>query len=107
MPYFRKLGLRILKDNDSLGAFIGMTDETDPRTYNSPFKAGRIIFGLEEEEFNFLFTPSFAPPHLGFAATPKQVAQHIRDFTHQRKAWVEHLTNRQQLKKKIKVTQRR
>ncbi len=41
---------------------------------------GEEMFGLDEEEFSYLFHPNYDRPGLGEKATPKRVARHIREF---------------------------
>ena len=84
---FRKLGLRLMKTQNFGYGYICLAKE-DGTTYGDEFVAGRVIFGLTEEETSFLFIPNH-PYDLDDGnelcspsdeATPKQVAKHIRKF---------------------------
>lgn len=86
MPTFRKLGLRLFRDNVSGDGYVGiLRDDEYPEGADSD--ASERIFGLGFAEHLYLFTPNaHAPFYLalprgpGHRATPKQVAAHIRRF---------------------------
>lgn len=78
MPAFRRLGLHLAKDR--LPSVNG--DES-----GDPEAAAEEIFGLDNEEFIFLFTPA-DPIDDGYDesdATPQQVAAKIRQFVERRR----------------------
>ena len=93
IPEFRKLGLRLKKNNWDLfnPTYVGLDTETDEdladkSSYLLTLEASKYIFGLSNQETNELFTPE------GYAmyyrksfnsasdATASDVAQHIRNF---------------------------
>jgi hypothetical protein len=77
MPEFRRLGLQLVKLNSNY-AFV-----VSARTGASAFGAAQEIFGLDQDESAYLFSPGIlyhgeeSPPR---TATPREVASHIRDF---------------------------
>jgi len=77
IPAFRKAGL-VMKRNkyDSNFKFIPVLKDM-PGNIDNTFIAGKEIFGLSRGEFNHLFVPEYA---LTYNATPKQAAEHIRNF---------------------------
>lgn len=94
MPEFRRLGLRLTKgrpdpSNDVFDANMCVTlKQSHARaTLDGSFKAASKVFGLSEEESEYLFAPNADHPYddygkwsPGGEATPKEVARHIRRF---------------------------
>lgn len=89
IPSFRKLGLR-LKPNRSEGrAHVTLKDFSgwSARFENAPRLAARKIFGLDTDEFEYLFVPNTASYNGNIFrrspsenASAKKVAAHIRKF---------------------------
>lgn len=87
IPSFRRLGLYL---NDNFDVDIKNYNGLNSDMWGSPAIAASIIFGLKENEFEYLFIPrdrdlNRTPPEFkgikpGENATPKQVAKHIRQF---------------------------
>lgn len=87
VPSFRKLGLQLKarKHEKTLVTLKGFTG----RWWNGPRYASEKVFGLNENEMEYLFVPEsgIALPEiglmeegLGFHASAKEVAKHIRQF---------------------------
>jgi len=87
IPSLRRAGLRLVHDEQvdnqayvTLNGQVGSWD--DP--FESSQAAAKEVFGLDYDEFSFLFIPesfSYAGrPSLSEKATPKQVARNIRFF---------------------------
>lgn len=77
IPAFRRLGLRMYKHNyaDDLSVpWIGMKGD---HRYNAAPRAAKAIFGLNYDEFTFLFIPTISLPE---NASAKDVAKNIRRF---------------------------
>lgn len=86
MPAFRRLGLRLV-NNEALG-FGVVTMKGSNFDDDSSTDAAHQVFGLDNREFEYLFTPegdSLSEIGLtergpGEDATAKEVARHIRSF---------------------------
>ena len=70
IPSFRRAGLRMTVLNDD-----GATPEFGGEL---GFRAAALFFGISDCDSCFLFSPSSS--RLGDGATPKRVAEHIREF---------------------------
>jgi hypothetical protein len=91
IPSLRKAGLRMVKIYDSyVNAVVCMKNEENPN-HNSPEAAAAEVFGLDTEEFEYLFVPESSVPSslydMGLDpygpdedADAKEVARHIRRF---------------------------
>lgn len=93
IPAFRKLGLRLFNNNGF--PWVGMEGDDSFYWQSNPEKAGAAIFGLDEEEFSFLFLPRedldgeremtdqeemFGRTAPSKTSSAKEVADHIRYF---------------------------
>lgn len=89
IPSFRKLGLR-LKTNRRYGStHVTLSSLTGSAAYaeNAPRLAAREVFGLNLDEFEYLFIPATTiiindkmVNSPGYSASAKRVATHIRKF---------------------------
>lgn len=73
MPYFRRLGLRLLRGENDVVARVGLA--SDPDNWQ-PMEAASEVFGITEEESAELFSPNDDEGD----ATPKYVAKKIEKF---------------------------
>ncbi len=92
IPALRKAGLRLTLNVDyrsngmNGGLFVVcLKGKEDTASFNSSFIAGRKVFGINNEEFEWLFVPGTYSPvlhryNLSCDASAKQVAGHIREF---------------------------
>lgn len=88
-PSFRRLGLRLAQEAFGSGrAWVYLKGR--PRG-DGPWLAGKKIFGLNKEEFNFLFISyeninvfMYDRNSLGPLSSAKEVANHIRFFAEKR-----------------------
>jgi hypothetical protein len=93
IPSFRKLGLRLFRPGpDDLGGYVGLKNHRC-NSMAAPWHASKKLFGLNEEEAAYIFTPDCDLPSYAFMnddwglkmspaynASAKQVAKHIRAF---------------------------
>lgn len=91
IPSLRRAGLRLVKSSkDESLSYVTLKQqmvshaETFDETYDSSVRAAEQVFGITEEEFQFLFVPNGTEYHghkpAGDEAGPKKVAQNIRFF---------------------------
>jgi hypothetical protein len=83
IPSFRRLGLRLVKDQGE-PAYVQLRGMTPSEYTDKSIQAAEVFFGLSEPEARFLFIPDKTLggrySHLGEGATPKQVAKNIEGF---------------------------
>lgn len=94
IPSFRKLGLQLKKSPRENHAHVTIKNFSgwSARFENAPRLAARKIFGLDTDEFEYLFVPSTAiytnDNRLRHSpserASAKQVAAHIRKFVNRK-----------------------
>ena len=89
IPALRKAGLRLVESTNGPRLFTVSIKGGSTSEHEAPKLAAREIFGLENDEFEYLFIPDsgITFPELGLPregpthqATAKQVAKHIRQF---------------------------
>ena len=92
IPSFRRLGLRMSRYIGGYVAFPHLLE--DEPSMEATIRAGEVIFGLDKDEFRYLFIPyedleeddkeyqeeSFGEASPYRSATAMQVADHIRSF---------------------------
>jgi hypothetical protein len=90
IPEFKKLGLEYRRTNDGM-ITTAFADELPPpepywfRPWDAAIQTAKRLFGLDNEEVNFLFAPADDIDHEKFGwpeedATAADVAFHIRQF---------------------------
>ena len=83
MPEFRELGLQLIACpaafRDGVIGKIGLKDDPDCGAEH----ASAVIFGLSEDEHDYLFVPDWSND-LDENASAKEVADHIRRFVEER-----------------------
>lgn len=82
IPALKRVGLKLKKHNGGYPTVVTM--DGLGCNLHSAEKAAKKVFGLNVQEFEYLFVPDFVNKSLGSDATAKQVAKHIRKFV---KAW--------------------
>lgn len=94
IPSFRKLGLRLFRADEYHKPFVSMIGfkpknsyDFGDYSYQSAQNAGAKVFGLNDQEFRYVFIPNARydmsgnwPDAPSSEATAKQVAKHIRAF---------------------------
>jgi hypothetical protein len=91
MAIFRKLGLRMSRDRNGFPTIHLVGQDVNDRWTNTADIAANVIFGLDDQEFEYLFLPTYDYDPItgleknfgrkpGSNATPKQVAKHIRRY---------------------------
>lgn len=78
MPKFQNLGLRLAQTDERT------IEPILPDADLEGWTVAMYLFDLTTEDAQYLFIPMYRHPELGFgearSATPKQVAEHIREF---------------------------
>lgn len=85
MPEFQALGLRLTKQHGSSHCYISTADSdaevtTHGDTYRTSLAAACDIFEIGFEDAEYLFSPESFPDNPRYDASPKEVAQHIKDY---------------------------
>lgn len=92
IPEFQALGLHLTRSEDRV-VHVSVDKEQASRHWESTLRAANVVFGLDEEQTEWLFIPSetcrsdwdddedYGPDGKPFDdASPRSVAEHIRDF---------------------------
>lgn len=80
------------RDAADISLIVGLRGDNSSYATISSFETAQVVFGLSQEESEFLFAPfghdfdKDENNHLAYDATPKQIARHIRKFVRDKQA---------------------
>lgn len=77
IPYFRQLGLRLIRNYSENYCSIVLIDEKTRETKAVNFDVPKILFGMHLMDINYIFS---AEAYHGTNPTPRDVAARIREY---------------------------